>query len=187
MRNALILAGGQSSRMGRDKATLVVPEGTLLERVARAVEPLVARVIVVGGASADVPDELPGEGPLAAMCSGLRASDAEWTYVLACDLDEPSEALLRHLSDLAEDTVDAVAPRGEPLYALYRTEAALSAGLRLLDHGQRAARRLLQVLRTRVVEPEDAARLGVQSLGSINTPADYQRRAGVPGFRCWAS
>src|SRR3989441_2918291 len=88
-----ILAGGVSSRMGRDKALLEIGGVPLLVRTARLIEPLVAAVTVIGSperyASLDlrvIPDAVAGVGPLGGIATALRFSASAWNLVLGCDL-----------------------------------------------------------------------------------------------------
>ncbi|MFC7402583.1 NTP transferase domain-containing protein [Citricoccus sp. GCM10030269] len=101
---AVVLAGGASSRMGRDKASLELDGSTLLDRTVRAaVGAGATRVVVVGDrpdrpvAPADaevlfVREDPPGSGPVAALDTALAHVEADWLLVLPCDLARPGEA-----------------------------------------------------------------------------------------------
>src|SRR2546430_11120770 len=74
----VILAGGLSRRMGRDKAALPAGEGTLIEHLARRLAPVVDETIIAGGSAGQtlpgvtaVDDRFPGLGPLAGIHAGL--------------------------------------------------------------------------------------------------------------------
>src|SRR5580704_16642455 len=109
---AFILAGGRSSRMGRDKAWLELAGQPLVLRLARAVEPLVSAVTVIGPPErfeslglAAIPDRIParaasGEsscGPLGGIITALNATQCSWNLVLACDLPYITTAWLEWL------------------------------------------------------------------------------------------
>jgi len=89
---AIVLAGGRSTRYGRDKATLPLGDGTLLEHVATMARQVAEQVVVVGGprvppAGAIRVDDLePGGGPLQAALAGARALPSAALLLLACDL-----------------------------------------------------------------------------------------------------
>src|SRR5271165_5171522 len=94
---AFILAGGASSRMGRDKGLLELAGVPLVLRTAQLLEPLVAEVTVVGAGErysalglTTIDDQNGGEGeragPLAGIVTALRATRAPWNLILACDL-----------------------------------------------------------------------------------------------------
>jgi|SRR5579872_804351 len=151
---AFILAGGRSSRMGRDKAWLELAGVPLALRIARAVEPLVASVRVIGPPASDagrfdsvglaaIPDRLPareasGEsnsGPLGGIVTALNATECSWNLVLACDLPYITTAWLEWLLGRASapevsgsSGAQAVVPERtggvEPLAAVYRKECA---------------------------------------------------------------
>ncbi len=148
-----ILAGGQSSRMGRDKALLEIGGVPLLLRTARLLEPLVAGVTVIGSPERYaalrlriIPDDAAELGPLGGIATALRVSTAEWNLIVGCDLPYLSPAWLSWLTARAEASrADAVLPEGprgvEPLCAMYRTStgaavgAALAKGVRKVTDG----------------------------------------------------
>jgi molybdenum cofactor guanylyltransferase len=89
--------------MGRDKATIDIEGRTMAARVADALEEAGASEVffVGGGVRGDerrtVPDDHPGEGPLGALLTALRAAAGDVVVVLACDLVDPSAGAIRRL------------------------------------------------------------------------------------------
>jgi len=181
----VILAGGLSRRMGRDKAALLAGDETLIEHLARRLTPVVDETIVAGGAmrlpfegARFVADRHPGLGPLAGMLAGFTVARQPRVWVVGCDLPDAEPALGALLLAVAGD-YDAVVPRPdqepEGVCALYarelapRVEALLDAGERsiksLLD---RSTVRYLASDELRAVDPE------LRSFRNINTPADYE-------------
>jgi molybdopterin-guanine dinucleotide biosynthesis protein A len=79
----LILAGGLSSRMGEDKATLMIDGQTMLERTAMALRAAGADLVVVSGARpGGIPDRWPQAGPVGGIASAAEVlPDAEWLIV----------------------------------------------------------------------------------------------------------
>ncbi len=190
----ILLAGGRSSRMGRDKASLPFAGRTLLEHVVVRVAPLVAEVVVVAAADQTLPlvpdaassvavrvvrDPVPGEGPLPALAAGLAAITRPWAFTLACDGAFVSPELLRALAaDSAGDRAVIPTWRGrlQPLVALYsRTLASDVAAL-----ARSGERRLHAIATLPGVRTVDDARVALRdpdgrSFRTINTPDEYAR------------
>jgi molybdopterin-guanine dinucleotide biosynthesis protein A len=129
--SAVILAGGKSSRMGRDKAWLEVDGEPLLARQIQLVRATGAREILISGrADGDyapfgcpvVRDEWPGAGPLGGLAAALEAALAPLLLVLAVDMPHMTEDCLRRLFGECTETTGAI-PRVngqiEPLAAFY--------------------------------------------------------------------
>ena len=183
-RTLIILAGGQSRRMGRDKAHLPTGAGTLLERIVERLSPVVDQVIVAGGPQLSidevrwVPDARPGAGPLAGMAAGLAAMSGELGWTVACDLPDVEPGIGELLFAAAPD-VDAVVPRldarPECLCAVYRAGLA-GRILTMLDAGERRVTALLDGLRVRYVDAVDLRRVDpeLHSFRNLNTPDEYQ-------------
>ena len=151
---AVLLAGGQSQRMGRDKALLPLADGRLLWQrqlaVLQALEP--AELFISGpareGFPPDVPllaDEFPGRGPLGGLAAALGAMESPRLVVLAIDLPRMTAEFLRGM--LAREA-GGVVPRHdgarggfyEPLAAIYPRECLPQARARLAgtDHSLQA-------------------------------------------------
>jgi molybdenum cofactor guanylyltransferase len=181
----VILAGGLSRRMGRDKAALPAGDGTLIEHLARRLAPVADETIVAGGSMRPlfegarfVPDHHPGLGPLAGMLAGLTAAQQPLVWVVGCDLPDVEPALGRLLLALAGD-YDAVVPRPndepEGVCAVYARELAPRVDA-LLVAGQRSIKSLLDRSSVRYVASDELRMVdpGLRSFRNINTPADYE-------------
>ena len=192
---AVILAGGQSRRLGRDKAVEPFAGEPLLRRVIRRAAAGVnadadAVVVVVADAAraAALPltpehrtavDAFPGSGPLGGIYTGLAAARTEWSLVVACDLPFLSPPLLQYLAGLRHG-VDAIAPvingRPEPTHALYsrRCRPAIAARIRA---GQLKAADLFDDVAVRYVDETEMRRFDpdLRSFFNINRPADLAR------------
>lgn len=180
----VILAGGQSRRMGRDKAGLPAGDGTLVEHLAHRLGPVVDETIVAGGSATlelagvrRIDDRHPGLGPLAGMHAGFLAARHTLVWVVACDLPDvepPLGPLMRSLANDCEAVVPLLDGEPEGVCALYRRglapriEALLIAGERSVRSLlARCAVRYLTALELRAVDP------GLRSFRNVNTPADY--------------
>lgn len=188
----IILCGGRSTRMGRDKATLPFGDELLLPRMVRLLSAAVQPIVVVAAPQQEIPplpphimlahDQRDGRGPLEGLRAGLQAIEAhaDAAFVTSCDAPLLSPALVRRVIELLDDGpgFDMAVPRDgqlhHPLAAVYRTrvlpqvKALLSADcLRLLD--------LLDVCPTLSVQIEELRSIDPQllSLLNCNRPEDY--------------
>jgi molybdopterin-guanine dinucleotide biosynthesis protein A len=179
----VILAGGASRRMGRDKALLPAGERSMAERLLRRLGPAVDDAIIAGGSAAPVgarhvADRLAGRGPLAGMQVAFDAAGHPWVWVVACDLPdvEPAVlALLQSHSDGVDAVVPVVAGEVQGLCALYRRDVGTKIG-QLLESNQSSVKALLQAITTRYLDEPAVRRVDpeLRSFRNINTPADYE-------------
>lgn len=188
----LILAGGKSKRLGRDKALLPWPressETTLLHHVHTVLASVCAEVIVVGN-RADltgftvVPDVSAVGSSLTGLVSGLQAARTPLALAVACDMPFLNVQLLRALVALASDEWDAVAPviRDEPetLHTVYHRRSLATAN-QMLQAGDLKLARLLEQLHVRRVSANEVRKFDphLTSFSNINTPEELaQARA----------
>jgi molybdopterin-guanine dinucleotide biosynthesis protein A len=183
----VVLAGGQSRRMGRDKALIELGGETLLVRAARVLATVTGEVLVVGRPPGEpgpvgarlVADVYPGLGPLGGIVTALRAMHTPLALVVACDMPLLQAALIRYLIGLASE-YEAVVPRTEqgpePLHAVY-SAACLPAAEACLADGERAVSALLTRVRTRYVPRYESAPYDPSGLSFLNanTPEEWQR------------
>jgi molybdenum cofactor guanylyltransferase len=178
---AIILAGGASRRMGRDKATLPYEGTTLVERMVSVLKPRCAPIFVIAAPGQALPaldaeilrDEVRGVGPLLATARGLRAAaeaGQELAFVCAVDMPLLSVDLIDELAGPAARLgADVVLPwdgRDHYLAGVYRTSLAGRAA-ELVTAGERSMRALVERVDTqRIVMPEQA------SLTNVNTATD---------------
>lgn len=147
---AFVLAGGKSTRMGSDKAFVVLDGKTLLERALQAARSVTQDVLIVGASSKFsayapvVEDVFLDRGPLGGIHAALSATATDLNVILAVDLPFVEEAFLRFLLKAAQETnAMAVVPRAaggwQPLCAVYRkvfgqpAEQFLKAGRNKID------------------------------------------------------
>lgn len=91
---AIILAGGQSSRMGYDKDRLMIGGTRLVDMLSSSLQTLFGQVVLVSNSPGYSPpagvwlvaDELPGMGPLGGIHAGLKAAHSQYCFVTACDM-----------------------------------------------------------------------------------------------------
>jgi len=194
----IVLAGGRSSRFGRDKLAEPYRGRPLLHhailRLAEVCPELV--VVVAPDAAPDLPegpsvrvvrDTREGEGPLAGLYAGLLAIRTPWVLVAGGDMPELSLDVLRELVRSAGDEgAGAVALREgadvRPLPCVIRADRALDAAHTLLHAGRSSLRELLDALGSIPVEEHVWRGLDPQgtTLLDVDEPADLERRPRRP-------
>jgi molybdopterin-guanine dinucleotide biosynthesis protein A len=186
-----VLCGGASSRMGRDKASIVVGGQTLLDRML-ALLGSVAHPLILASNDREherpgcvrVEDALPRSGPLGGVVAALSASPHELCAVVAVDMPACDPALLQTLAR-ACDGHDAALPRSdrgvEPLHAVY-ARRALPALREALGGRDLAMHSVVQRLDVRTVDTGAATAFAF----NLNRPGDLtawmarRRAAGAP-------
>ena len=182
-----ILAGGQSRRMGRDKAALVIGEETLLARTVRLMRGLTPNLAIIGPSARAalvpdvpiIPDRWPNAGPLGGIATALQSLTGEAVLVVGCDMPFLNSALLRYqITQLSP--YDAVVIRldgqAHPLHAVYQRrclpllEEQLAAGDLRVQH-------FLAQLHVRYVANSELDRFDPQHLSpfNANTPEEWDR------------
>ncbi len=191
MISAFIQAGGQSTRMGRNKALLPIGRKPCLEWVIAAARAVTSEITVVtsdpqvrafchewGVTLAS--DHYRGVGPLAGLHAALARCRGEAALVLACDLPFLTGEFLRLLEESFGET-EAVVPldakgHPQPLCALYAV-ACLPVVTDLIEHGERRMGRVLERLTVRFLAFSEIAHLpGAEDFfWDLDTPEDYRR------------
>lgn len=183
---AVVLAGGRSRRMGRDKATLRFRGERLVDRSVRSAAGGFDEVIVVRGhphrpaisglAVRQIPDEIPGQGALGGIHAGLRAMESHAAVVIACDMPLLEGSFLTWLGGQLGDHEVAV-PRSasglQPLCAAY-DRTCLPAIEASLARGQRQVFAFYTQVRARELRPgpDGPWRGGEGLFTNVNTPDD---------------
>jgi molybdenum cofactor guanylyltransferase len=188
---AFILAGGKSTRMGRDKAFVDYDGRTLLARALDLARSLTPEVRIVGSREKFAPfapmveDVFRDCGPLGGIHAALRASMTELNLMLAVDTPFVSTAFLQYLVGQGHAAPEAVAvvPRCggylHPLCAIYRREFA-GAAENALRTGRNKIDPLFAVVRTRVIEPQELEAAGFTPalFRNLNTPEGLEAERG---------
>lgn len=180
---ALILAGGESRRMGQDKACMLLGEQTLLQRVAAIVQPLFSEVIVSTRerrADCDLPQVLDApmhSGPLAGLAAGLECIKTPWMFAVACDMPFITPRLIENMA-ARRDNFDAVVPvfQGYPqlLAAFYATRIEHELRDVLQGGGKRSLRELLARLRVCYVDEADIPEADHAGFFDLDTPEEMK-------------
>ena len=185
--SAVVLAGGQSRRLGANKAFIEIGGQTLIKRVLQTISPLTEDVIVVTSEAEPfrhlgvhlMGDVYPGKSSLGGIYSGLLAAKYQQALVVGCDMPFLNGALLRYMVSLAGE-YEVIIPSYdsflEPLHAIYHKQCL--EPMRLLVEANRL--RISEVFckgRIRYITAEEIATFDPAHLSffNINTPEDLLR------------
>lgn len=186
--SGVILAGGNSSRMGTDKAELKLHGQALLERTVRVLTQVVNDMVIVGPPRPNLELDVrcicepnPGQGPLPAMVTGLAAARYTRSLVVACDLPLMRPGLICHLLTLLRDGIQAAVPVidgvPQPLLAVYQREAGkiMQSQLHHPARRDRSPTSALRRLRVQFVSEDECRHFDPQldSFAQINTAAEW--------------
>jgi molybdenum cofactor guanylyltransferase len=183
--SAVLLAGGESRRMGQDKATLVFQGKLLWEIQIDLLRKLRPREIFLSARSDPVwrppdvhfaPDQTPSRGPLSGLAATLPRIRTDHLLVLAIDMPLMTENFLRSLCDVVKPSYGAlpmIGDRAEPLAAIYPKAADndVSAALVGPDFSlQSLAKKLMAVGKLRLVS---VSKNEERYFTNLNRPGDF--------------
>jgi len=193
---SIVLAGGTSRRMGRDKALLPIDGRPMIRSLIQRLIPL-SRDIIVSLSDGDrheelkqalpagvrvVYDERPGQGPLMGIYAGLKASETDVNLVIACDIPEVDPGFVTEMRSYTADH-DVVASvdsegRTNALLAMYR-RSVIPLIRKQLDEGQKKVVLFYPQCRVKYVPIRDGA--WYRNINTIDDYRAYRRdRAGKP-------
>ena len=190
MLTVCIQAGGQSSRMGEDKALKTFLGRPLIQRVVERLSPIADEVIVTTNNADDYrflgvplfPDLKPGRGALGGLYTAIASATQPIIAVAACDMPFASASLLEAMSRLlVEEEVDVVIPKSnegyEPLHAVYRHATCLPAIEAAIAADQWKVIAWFPQVRVRVLTPEEIKRYDPSGLAfwNVNTPEEFSK------------
>lgn len=191
--SAAVLAGGQSTRMGRDKAFVELNRRPLIVRVTDRLWSCADEVFVVTKHPEDfdrwdlcaVPDGIDAQTPLAGVLGALRATKHERVFICACDTPFIAPDVVRLLAARLEGC-DAAVPRRndrpEPLHVVWSARA-VDRVADAIEAGERAVHRVLEGLRVASVEEDEWRPLDPRgrSFVNINSPAELDEAERTAG------
>jgi molybdopterin-guanine dinucleotide biosynthesis protein A len=185
--SAIILSGGKSQRMGKDKAFIRIGQKPIIETIAVILQELFKETLIVTNRKdsylhlglAVYEDILPDQGALGGLHTGLFRSSFFNSFAVACDMPSLNPGVINYLCQEAEG-YDVVVPRTEdgfqPLHALYSKrciepiQSVLKEGkTRILDFYPRVRVRVVEAREFLSIDPE------MQSFVNINTPEELNR------------
>ena len=191
---AIVLAGGKSLRLGRNKALETIQGKRLLEHVVDRLRPLASQLLIVASEeqlTLPLPDQAKilvdvyaDKGPLAGIYTGLLASEYSRSIVVGCDMPFLNTELLRFMAESSHG-FDTVVPRlsqtmVEPLHAVY-AKSCLDKIRAQLEHNQLEAHALLNTLHIRYIEREECQKFDPHLLSflNVNNQSDLDQATGL--------
>ena len=186
---AIILAGGSSSRMGKDKASLKISGESMVERLVLRLSPIVAEIVVIRAPGQTIPnipeklkhrtkvgwDSVKDRGPLQGIVDALPLlnSAIDKVFLLTCDLPHITTDWLQTLKDFMTEEFDLVCTEeneiSNPLLAIYR-RPVLEPASKLLAGGKRRPISLWEGWRmARISAPKETPWI----CRDVNTPEEF--------------
>jgi molybdopterin-guanine dinucleotide biosynthesis protein A len=185
--SCIILAGGQSRRLGEDKAFIEVGGIRLLDYVYGKCQKLFSEIIIATNQphqfteyqATIVVDEIPGAGSSGGLYTGLKRASNDYSFCVGCDMPFLKLELMAYLIE-QRSGYDVVIPRTkpgfEPLHALY-SKQCIKPMKKLLDKGNLKIYNLLPEVRVRYCDEEELRRIdpSLVSFINVNTKKDLVR------------
>ncbi|MEH0007329.1 MAG: molybdenum cofactor guanylyltransferase [Flavobacteriales bacterium] len=178
----IVLAGGKSSRMNRDKGLIRYKQKPFVQHIIAALQPLVDEIIIVSDdpqydvfAQRRVEDWIKNVGPLAGIYTGLSHAKTRDSLILSCDIPLINSAVLSQLINRTAEPVEVVQMqcRGKtmPLVARYK-KTCMQPCLRLIESGERRVRFFVDQLRSKTIVAGDST---AKYILNINTPNELKK------------
>lgn len=204
MLTVCIQAGGQSSRMGEDKALKTFLGRPLIQRVIERLTPIADEVIVTTNRPQDysflnvrlIPDLKPGRGALGGLYTAIASASHPFVAVVACDMPFASvtffEAATRLMVQEGADVVIAKSEEGyEPIHAVYRRETCLPAIEAAINADQWKVIAWFPQVKVRVLTTDEIKEYDPSGLAfwNVNNPEEFAKAEklatsqSVPGTR----
>ena len=190
MLTIVIQAGGESRRMGEDKALRTFLGRPLIERVIDRVQPLADELLVTTNTPEKyeflrlplIPDLIPGRGALGGLYTAIQQAQHDLVAIVACDMPFVSLNLLAaQCNRLTEPTIDAVIPRTpdgtEPFHAVYRRATCLPAIKTAIEADKWRVDAWFSKVKIHWISPQETALYDPQQLAywNVNTPEEFKR------------
>ena len=199
MLSVVIQAGGQSTRMGENKALKLFLGRPLIQRVIERLQPVADELLVTTNQPDEfgflhvplVPDLRPGRGALGGLYTAIASAHGPYVGVVACDMPFASATLIAAAANILEreafDVAIARTDEGyEPLHAAYRREACVPAIESAMEADQWKVISWFPGVRVRTLRAEEVEEYDPDRLAfwNLNTPEEFaeaERRAALSG------
>jgi molybdopterin-guanine dinucleotide biosynthesis protein A len=189
--SCIALAGGKSSRLGRNKLFEVIGGKTLFTRVISALALFKSEIIVVTSEQSSIPGDIsypglkivkdifPGKGSLGGIYTGLATSKTLYNIVVACDMPFLNYDLLKYFAAIA-DGFDLVAfnkvEKFEPLHAVYSQKCIFPMEKLMQSKNNERIIEILPQIKVHKIGQEEIDRIDPHHLSffNVNTEAELQ-------------
>jgi molybdopterin-guanine dinucleotide biosynthesis protein A len=193
MKSIIILCGGRSRRMGKDKGSLILDGKPLVLHVLDAIRDVADEIILVLRDQEQiekyklilkdepikiVTDKIKDQGPLVGILTGLSQINSEYAQILPCDSPFISKEFVLKMFELAEnEEFDAIVPiwddgHIEPLHSIYKKNV-LSSIMDLIKNEKRNVRSLIDELNVKYVDVGELDE-SAMSFRNLNTIKDFE-------------
>lgn len=188
MLSVVIQAGGQSTRMGEDKALKPFLGRPLIQRVIERIEPIADEIIVTTNRPHDytflglrlIPDLIAGRGALGGLYTALASARGDMAAVVACDMPFASASLIQAATGLLvgeqADVVIAKTEEGhEPFHAVYRPATCVPAIQSAIEADKWKVISWFPSVKVRELSPDEVRMFDPSGLcfWNVNTPEDF--------------
>lgn len=181
----IVLAGGRSTRMGRDKGFVEYNGKPFIAHIIESLKPLVNEIVIVSDnedyerfGHYRVNDHFKDMGPLAGLYSGLYHSKTEVNLVLSCDVPLVNEALLLKLIQEVTEQDDVVQIKSQgktnPLIAIYK-KRCMATCLSTLESGERRLHRCIDQLNSRNITVDQSLERFTKNINTSNDLYQLQK------------
>lgn len=177
-RDIYILCGGHSSRMGRDKRSLMLGDKTFLSHLEEKIASVFDEITILGAnhqvdsSYQQIPDLITDAGPLGGLLAALQHTAHETIALLPVDLPQISESVLKYLRDVNLGENDAIIAKSisrlQPLVGIYK-KSVLKRLMSYLQSGKRSVMGFIDVIEYSTFDVSE------QDIININTPDDYDK------------
>jgi len=183
-----VQAGGESRRMGQDKALMTFLGRPLIQRVVDRLKPLADETIVTTNHPEDYrflglplfPDLMPGRGALGGLYTALSSATCETVAVVACDMPFASPALIEAAEGLlVQEEADVVIPDSggglEPMHAIYRRATCIPAIEAAIQADRWKLISWFPEVKVRILQPDEVKQYDPAGLAfwNLNTPEEF--------------
>ena len=167
---AIILAGGESSRMGFDKQFLELNQERLIDRLVKELKREFNEILIISNKPEDyrdggyrvLKDKIPGKGPLSGIHAGLTEASSKYSFLVACDMPNINIDYARYMMNSMqggnfEACLTRIGDNIEPFSSFYSKELIPRIEKRI-EEGRRSIVSVLDTSRVKYIQEEEARR-----------------------------